>query len=124
MTQIDETRLPGIGVRYTFGIPGVHNTEIYDELNRSSQIQPVLVTHEGGATFMADAVSRVSDSVGVLVVVPAGILGIVFAGPGAMTAAWLWAGAGIYVAASFAALHQADRDSEKNILNQELIADK
>ena len=34
--------LEQIGVKYTFGIPGVHNTEIYDELNRSSQIQPVI----------------------------------------------------------------------------------
>ena len=24
--------LENVGVRYTFGIPGVHNTEIYDEL--------------------------------------------------------------------------------------------
>jgi hypothetical protein len=59
-----------------------------------------------------------------LVVVPAGILGIVLAGPGAMLAAWLWAGTGIYVVASLAALYQADRYREKNILNQKLIADK
>jgi acetolactate synthase-1/2/3 large subunit len=63
--------LEQIGVRYTFGIPGVHNTEIYDELNRSSQIRPVLVTHEGGAAFMADAVSRTSGSIGTLLIVPA-----------------------------------------------------
>ena len=25
--------LEQLGVRFTFGIPGVHNTEIYDELN-------------------------------------------------------------------------------------------
>ena len=63
--------LEQIGVRYTFGIPGVHNIELYDELAESDSIQPLLVTHEAGAAFMADAVSRVSDSVGVLVVVPA-----------------------------------------------------
>ncbi len=63
--------LEQIGVKFTFGIPGVHNTEIYDELNNSSQITPVLVTHEGGGAFMADAVSRVSDSIGTLVIVPA-----------------------------------------------------
>jgi acetolactate synthase-1/2/3 large subunit len=40
--------LENVGVRYTFGIPGVHNTEIYDELEKSPQITPVLVTHEGG----------------------------------------------------------------------------
>jgi len=63
--------LEKIGVRLTFGIPGVHNTELYDELNNSNRIRPVLVTHEGGASFMADAVSRISDSIGTLVIVPA-----------------------------------------------------
>jgi acetolactate synthase-1/2/3 large subunit len=63
--------LEEIGVSYTFGIPGVHNIELYDELQESASIRPVLVTHEGGAAFMADAVSRASDSVGVLMVVPA-----------------------------------------------------
>lgn len=63
--------LEQIGVKYTFGIPGVHNTEIYDGLNSSEQITPILVTHEGGASFMADGVSRTSDSIGTLVIVPA-----------------------------------------------------
>ena len=63
--------LEQIGARFTFGIPGVHTTELYDELNNSAQITPVLVTHEGGGAFMADAVSRLSDAIGVLTVVPA-----------------------------------------------------
>ncbi|GHF20744.1 acetolactate synthase [Kordiimonas sediminis] len=63
--------LEQLGVRYTFGIPGVHTTEMYDELNKSNQIKPVLVSHEAGGAFMADAISRTSDSIGVLVVVPA-----------------------------------------------------
>ncbi len=63
--------LENVGVRYTFGIPGVHNTEIYDELARSETITPVLVTHEGGGAFMADAVSRSGTSLGTLVIVPA-----------------------------------------------------
>jgi acetolactate synthase-1/2/3 large subunit len=63
--------LEQIGARFTFGIPGVHTTELYDALNNSNQITQVLVTHEGGAAFMADAVSRLSDSIGVLTVVPA-----------------------------------------------------
>ncbi len=63
--------LEQIGVKYTFGIPGVHNTELYDELNRSDSITPILVTHEGGGAFMADAISRTSDQIGCLVVVPA-----------------------------------------------------
>jgi len=63
--------LEQIGVRYTFGIPGVHNIEIYDELASSQSIEPVLVTHEGSGSFIADAISRSSDQVGTLVVVPA-----------------------------------------------------
>jgi len=63
--------LEQIGVRYTFGIPGVHNTEIYDELNKSNLITPMLVTHEGCGAFMADAMSRTSDSIGAMVIVPA-----------------------------------------------------
>ncbi|HLA33434.1 MAG TPA: thiamine pyrophosphate-binding protein [Rhodocyclaceae bacterium] len=63
--------LEQLGVRLTFGIPGVHNTELYDELNNSKLITPVLVTHEGGASFMADGVSRTSSQIGTLVIVPA-----------------------------------------------------
>ncbi len=63
--------LESIGVQFTFGIPGVHNIELYDELRASESILPVLVTHEAGAAFMADAVSRIGDSVGVLAIVPA-----------------------------------------------------
>jgi len=63
--------LENLGVRFTFGIPGVHNTELYDELNESERITPILVTHEGCAAYMADAVSRVSDTVGALAIVPA-----------------------------------------------------
>jgi acetolactate synthase-1/2/3 large subunit len=62
--------LEQVGVKHTFGIPGVHNTEIYDELNKSELIQPVLVTHEGGAAFMADAISRTSTDIGTLLIVP------------------------------------------------------
>jgi acetolactate synthase I/II/III large subunit len=63
--------LEQIGVKFTFGIPGVHNTELYDELAESEMITPILVTHEGGGAFMADGVSRTSDSIGTLVIVPA-----------------------------------------------------
>jgi len=63
--------LEELGIRYTFGIPGVHNTELYDELGKSDRIQPILVTHEGGAAFMADAISRTTDQIGTLVIVPA-----------------------------------------------------
>jgi acetolactate synthase-1/2/3 large subunit len=63
--------LEALGIKFTFGIPGVHNTELYDELNSSELITPILVTHEGGAAFMADGVSRTSDHTGTLVIVPA-----------------------------------------------------
>ena len=64
--------LEQLGVEFTFGIPGVHNTELYDELNNSSLITPILVTHEGCASFMADAVSRIGGKgIGVLAIVPA-----------------------------------------------------
>lgn len=63
--------LEQLPVTHTFGIPGVHVTEIYDELSKSEKICPTLVTHEGGAAFMADAVSRTSASIGTLVIVPA-----------------------------------------------------
>jgi len=65
--------LEQVGVRWTFGIPGVHNTELYDELNESATITPILVTHEGCGAFAADAVSRVADgaTIGALALVPA-----------------------------------------------------
>jgi acetolactate synthase I/II/III large subunit len=78
--------LENIGVRYTFGIPGVHNIELYDELNRSKLIHPVLVTHEMAAAFMADAISRTTDSIGTLAVVPAAGLTHAMSGIGE---AWL-----------------------------------
>lgn len=63
--------LEQISVKHTFGIPGVHNTEIYDELNKSDSIRPILVTHECGAAFMAEATSRTSDNIGTILIVPA-----------------------------------------------------
>jgi len=58
------------GVRHTFGIPGTHNIELYDALADEPSIEPVLVTDEQAASFLADGVSRTSDQVGVLNVVP------------------------------------------------------
>ena len=64
--------LEQLPIRHTFGIPGVHNTELYDELNQSEKIRPILVTHEGCGAFAADAISRTGDgSIGCLVIVPA-----------------------------------------------------
>ncbi|MDO8330570.1 MAG: thiamine pyrophosphate-binding protein [Fluviicoccus sp.] len=69
--QLLRYALEQVGVRFTFGIPGVHTTELYDELNASEHITPILVTHEGGGAFMADAISRTTDTPGTLLVVPA-----------------------------------------------------
>ena len=55
--------LEDAGARWTFGIPGTHNIELYDALERSETITAVLVTDEQGASFMADGVSRSSTSV-------------------------------------------------------------
>src|SRR5262245_29362187 len=63
--------LEELGIRHTFGIPGVHNTELYDELGASESITPVLVAHEGGGAFMADAYSRTGAGIGTLAIVPA-----------------------------------------------------
>jgi acetolactate synthase-1/2/3 large subunit len=62
--------LEQLGITHTFGIPGAQNAEIYDQLNQSKQITPLLVNHEMNAAFMADAVSRTSaGSVGTMLIV-------------------------------------------------------
>jgi acetolactate synthase-1/2/3 large subunit len=64
--------LEQLPISHTFGIPGVHTTELYDELNQSEKIRPVLVTHEVCGAFAGDAISRTSNGkIGCLVIVPA-----------------------------------------------------
>jgi acetolactate synthase-1/2/3 large subunit len=58
------------GVRYTFGIPGTHNIELYDVLAAADGLQTVLVTSEVAAAFLAEGYARSSDEVGVLTIVP------------------------------------------------------
>ena len=62
--------LEQLPISHTFGIPGMQNTEIYDEINLSKKITPILVTHELGASFAADGLSRSSSNVGVALIVP------------------------------------------------------
>ncbi len=79
--QLAVHALEQLGITHTFGIPGVHNTELYDALAHSRQITPLLVTHEGGGAFMADAFSRLNwggigaegaaRAIGTLAIVPA-----------------------------------------------------
>src|SRR5271169_930290 len=52
------------GVRHIFGIPGVHNVELYRGLERSA-IRHVVARHEQGLGFMADGYARVSGQPGV-----------------------------------------------------------
>src|SRR6185312_8857006 len=52
------------GVRHVFGIPGVHNLELYRGL-AGSGIRHVNARHEQGLGFMADGYARVSGRPGV-----------------------------------------------------------
>ena len=62
--------LEQLGITHSFGIPGIANAEIYDELDQSEQITPHLVNHEMSAAFMADALSRTNpDSIGIMLIV-------------------------------------------------------
>jgi 5-guanidino-2-oxopentanoate decarboxylase len=56
--------LEDYGVDTVFGIPGVHNVEMYRALPRST-IRHVLVRHEQGAGFMADGYARATGKPGV-----------------------------------------------------------
>jgi len=58
------------GVTHTFGIPGTHNIELYDALDRCREITPVLVTDEQAASFAADGLARATGGVGVVNLVP------------------------------------------------------
>ena len=69
-SEIVVQALEDAGARFAFGIPGTHNIELYDAMAQSNKVSPVLVTDEQSASFMADAVSRSSGSVGVVNVVP------------------------------------------------------
>ena len=56
--------LESYGVDTIFGIPGVHNVEMYRALPRS-KIRHILPRHEQGAGFMADGYARVTGKPGV-----------------------------------------------------------
>ncbi|MCB1379101.1 MAG: 5-guanidino-2-oxopentanoate decarboxylase [Alphaproteobacteria bacterium] len=56
--------LEAYGVDTIFGIPGVHNVEMYRALPRS-RIRHILVRHEQGAGFMADGYARATGKPGV-----------------------------------------------------------
>ncbi|HEX7064418.1 MAG TPA: thiamine pyrophosphate-binding protein [Bacillales bacterium] len=57
------------GVRHVFGIPGVHNIELYEALAGQDEVKSIVARHEQGAAFMADGYARVSGKVGVAFVI-------------------------------------------------------
>ena len=53
------------GVEYVFGIPGEETLDLNEALEHSESIQFLLVRHEQGAAFMADAYGRLTGRAGV-----------------------------------------------------------
>ncbi|MEA3508325.1 MAG: thiamine pyrophosphate-binding protein, partial [Synergistota bacterium] len=60
--------LEACGVTTIFGIPGIHNLDIYEALATSS-IRHVTARHEQGAGFMADGYARSTGETGVALVI-------------------------------------------------------
>ena len=56
------------GVRHVFGLPGIHNLELYRGL-AGSPIRHIAPRHEQGAGFMADGYARTSGEPGVCFIV-------------------------------------------------------
>ncbi|MBN1191789.1 MAG: thiamine pyrophosphate-binding protein [Dehalococcoidales bacterium] len=53
------------GVDYIFGVPGTALVPLYDAINKTGLVTPILTKHEEGAAFMADGYARVSGKIGV-----------------------------------------------------------
>ena len=66
-SQISHT-LKDWGVDVIFGIPGVHNQEMYRGIEEAG-IRHVLARHEQGAGFMADGYARACGKPGVAYVI-------------------------------------------------------
>ena len=64
------------------------------------------------------------ELVRVLVIVPAGMLGILLTGQPPLPSGWLWGGVAGYLAASLWGLYKTARTKEKIYSNQQLITDK
>ena len=69
--------LAAIGVKHVFGIVSVHNLPIYDALSLQPDITVINVRHEQAAAHAADAYSRVTGELGVI---------LTSTGPGAVNA--------------------------------------
>jgi acetolactate synthase-1/2/3 large subunit len=68
--EIVAAALDAEGIRHAFGIPGTHNIELYDALESAGRVDPVLVTDEQSAGFMADGYWRASGRLACLNLVP------------------------------------------------------
>ncbi len=75
--QIMIEALHAEGVKYVFGYPGGAVLPIYDEIYKQKYFKHILVRHEQAAAHAADAYSRTTDEVGVV---------LVTSGPGATNA--------------------------------------
>ena len=53
------------GVEYVFGVPGTSIVPMFDAINKTGAVVPILAKHEEGAAFMADGYARVSGKTGV-----------------------------------------------------------
>jgi len=76
------------------------------------------VLNEGRPSAARQEVARL------LVIVPAGILGIAAAGQLPVSSSWLLAGAAIYVFTSLAGLYRAMESEKKNYIKQEIMIEK
>ncbi|MFZ5945557.1 MAG: thiamine pyrophosphate-binding protein [Bacillota bacterium] len=60
--------LESLNVESIFGIPGIHNLDIYDALI-NSKIKHVTARHEQGAGYMADGYARITGKPGIALVI-------------------------------------------------------
>jgi acetolactate synthase-1/2/3 large subunit len=68
--QLVARALQNEGIRFTFGIPGAQNLELYDCFDHSADIHPVLVTDERSAPFMAGGLALACGQLGCVLLVP------------------------------------------------------
>lgn len=77
--------LVGAGVEVIFGIVSIHNMPIYDAILRDGQIRIATARSEGGAVNMADAYTRATGKLGVVITSTGAGAGN---GAGSLTEAW------------------------------------
>ncbi len=58
------------GIEVVFGVPGAHNSPIFDALYHHPRIKCIVTRHEQGAAFMADAYARASGKIAAVLMLP------------------------------------------------------